>query len=77
MICQEIPSNSFCLTVLKNSVEGNPLVFNYFRLLKKFGSEGERVSIVSVEIFLSQGAKKIQGGNFLVFHQFRVSEKFG
>ena len=68
MICQDFPSKIFCLTVLKNSVVVNHLVFNSFRLSKKFGSEGERVSIVSVENFSSHGAEKFQRGNFLVFH---------
>ena len=64
MICQDFPSKIFCLTVLTISVVGNPLVFNYFRLSKNFGSEGGRVSIVSVENFLSHGAEKIQRGEF-------------
>ena len=34
---QSFPSIIFCLTVLKNSVGGNPLIFQYFQLSKKFG----------------------------------------
>ena len=34
---QDFPSSLFCLTVPKNSVGRNPLVFRYFRVSKNFG----------------------------------------
>ena len=53
---QKIPSKFVCLTVPKISVEENPLVFQYFRVPKKFMLQGvmSRLSISCRKFFVSQ-----------------------
>ena len=53
---QNLPSKFVCLTVPKISVEENPLVFQYFRVPKKFMLQGvmSRLSISCRKFFVSQ-----------------------
>ena len=68
--CQDFPSNTFCLTVLKNFA-GHTLECHYFKVSKIFRLKGV-MSRTYVEIFLNLSSESFRRGTLLCC----VSEKF-
>ena len=63
---QDFPRKTFCLTVAKIFLGGNPLVLHFFRVWKKFPLErAGKESRFFVEKISSHSAKKTSQGTFL------------